>query len=457
MADYYVDASATGANNGTSPADAFTSILSVPFAPGDTAWVRNTHNEFLTSSQQLGPAWAIDGFTRWANIVGWPQPGDPFHAIRPLSAVSAGWDSDLPATNVYSVYGYKMPLLTTSNANGRGILLPRGGGVYNFCLANTGGAATNQWSSLHGAAEDRVLDNIVFLGNNGPHTYGTTDTLNALCGKVTFISSVGNVIATVPFPPSIAARHVVIHSMSSAPFGLVSTEATPATHIGLLEMQSNSIGYFVSPHVRNPQETTGQTYLRWIERVTGVQPNLGIGSLGVDYCAAIRVDDYYGGGPRIIGGNGNMDSYVSSVLHDGKAATVFEVSSIVASAQRYHDARDAFPTIRKYFDVTSGTPLNVVVPVYIVSAYSLTSGMLRAHLLSPGSNTRICNSADIMPGTPALWTGASAGSAYLWTCVFSPIETASQVPFDLHPGNFLQASSGQGLDGRVMFGEPYAL
>jgi hypothetical protein len=74
-----------------------------------------------------------------------------------------------------------------------------------------------------------------------------------------------------------------------------------------------------------------------------------------------------------------------------------------------------------------------------------------------GTNTKVCNSSNLLVGTPSAWTGSliTAGSAYIWVNTFTPKETANNVPFEIFPPNFTQATSGLPLTGAIMFGQPY--
>lgn len=74
-----------------------------------------------------------------------------------------------------------------------------------------------------------------------------------------------------------------------------------------------------------------------------------------------------------------------------------------------------------------------------------------------GAKTSVAVSGSILPGTPASWSGSliSGGSAYLWSCVFTPTETSNNIPVEFNLGLFTQATSGLGLTAKAFFGEPY--
>lgn len=71
MADKWVDDTATGSNDGSSPADAWTSISSAAsVSAGDTVWIRRTHSESLSS--RFYPV-GDSNTNNWKNYIGWPR------------------------------------------------------------------------------------------------------------------------------------------------------------------------------------------------------------------------------------------------------------------------------------------------------------------------------------------------------------------------------------------------
>jgi hypothetical protein len=74
MANWYVDDTAGGANDGTSPTDAWTSIVSAitksDYTPGDKVWVRRTHDETAGAAWNFGDS-GEDGNPLY--LIGWPR------------------------------------------------------------------------------------------------------------------------------------------------------------------------------------------------------------------------------------------------------------------------------------------------------------------------------------------------------------------------------------------------
>lgn len=91
MTDFYVDSSATGADNGNTPADAWNSLVSiVGTAAGDRVWIRRTHNETWSTVVTLSGVTSSNP----VHFVGWPISGDVYYPARPAAGVTAGWDTD---------------------------------------------------------------------------------------------------------------------------------------------------------------------------------------------------------------------------------------------------------------------------------------------------------------------------------------------------------------------------
>ena len=130
MTDFYVDSGAVGANNGLTPADAWTSVAGITGLTdvGDHIWLRRSHVE-IVAFYTLN----ISTFLETVVFSGWPlntvYEAELF-AARPAAGISAGWDSDVE---------------THATVNGDG----SGQGV--FGLQNTRMVIVNRLSIQHGA------------------------------------------------------------------------------------------------------------------------------------------------------------------------------------------------------------------------------------------------------------------------------------------------------------------
>jgi hypothetical protein len=462
MADWYVDASAGGTGAGTSPANAFVSITSVTWSHGDRAWVRKTHKETV-NSVYVGPrSFANTSFSRWAFTIGWPSAGDPFYDERPAAGVSASWDSDVPSTLVYSVCGQKFPTFLSSGggAPSAGMLLPRNGGLYNVAIQNTGGV-TYPWASSDGSANERVLENVAILANSGGYFNAVSDPLrNATLGKIFLPSSASGVSGLIGQQ---VARHVVVPSLSQGYSVMRLSNAAPMA-IGLLEIWSSSFSVLIDDNqlVSNMTEGEGQFH---IGRVCGKRPNNGVTSLGRAATLLAQIDDYYGDGPMIVGGSypntrvASINEAACDVGSGASNALIYSVRSIAAVDQGYYVPIFQVPALRKYFNVVSGTAIEIRVPLYVDSTFihSPAAGVNRAMLGCCGTVPVVSVKSNVLVGSPSQWTGSliAAGSAWIWSCVFNPTETNSGVPFDVYLGQPLQTTSGQGLTGQMFVGEPY--
>jgi hypothetical protein len=467
VAEWFVDASISG-GNGTDPASAFPSVGSITWTAGDRAWVRNTHYEFLGSSVYLGTAMGSPSyFSQWHNVIGWPQSDDPWYDIRPARGTTVGWDADVPSTAVYSVWGIKQPTFATSvSANiGIGFLLPVGGSVFNVCLQNNGNIM-NMWSS-QGDQWQRYLDNVTLLCNSGTFPGGGSVAMrfNASLGKITIPCSTSGTFGTAIIGSSMASmRHLVIPAPGIFPY-LLDWSGSNMLHIGHIEVQCASYNLAfgaVTPLISGPNITTDGMF--HVGRISGKRPAVGVASTGILGFNGIQIDDYFGDGPMINPSPTQPSTRVASIneaacdIGSGAVrAMIYNVASVVAAAQRYAGVWGNKPVMRGYFDVASGTQLEVRVPLYITGVASLTNGTLMAHLFAAGTKGTVCNSATLLVGTPAAWSGSliTAGSAWIFKSVFHPTETASQVPFEIFPPVFTQATSGLALTGAAYFGQPY--
>lgn len=457
MADYFVDKSQVG-GNGLTANSAFASITSVPWAAagGDRAWVRQSHQETITRSTWVGPTHDQDSYSRVSHVIGWPTSLDPFYDERPTAA-RAAWDADLPATFVYSVYGLRMPLLVfSSNA---GIIGGRQSVLANIAFSNSGGASTAGPTFVNDR-ENLWGDNIAWFYQGGPllRWAAGPSTLNRI-GKITLVVSdaVGNSAGAVPNILSI--EHLVIHSASIYGGGFLSVQGPG--QIGLVENQSNSVDVMFRGVSAGWSDFNN--FGLYIRRICGIEPYSGDitqGAFAKGFLGSV-VDDYYSRGPRIVGGAAGAARLVSSAeaLHDSKRVFRWDVASIQATQQFYGRGPNRVLLEKKQFAVVSGTPITIRVPIYVGSTnvMSLANGTIKAMLDVRGKNSDYAVQSNILAGSAGMWSGTApvGGTPYYFDATFLPAETKDDAMFNLRLGTITQATSGAGLIGYTLFGEPY--
>lgn len=455
MAEWYVDASQSG-GNGTSPLSAYPSVLSITWAAGDRAWLRRTHYETLPDSATPGPNFAQDNFSRWAFVIGWPDSGDPFYDERPL--VASAWDADVPSTSVYSVYGLKFPTLNNSNnAAASGISLPRGAYMANLAFQNSGGGTFLAWRDRTDF-QNIIIDNAILLSAGGA-TNRIAQALEMRNGKIYIVAS-GAPGTSGLLTSGVFVDHLVLHQLSVVSGGML-RGTTFAGRINHLELRTASVDY-LGTEMGGTISNAGNLINLSIGRCSGSAPYSGdCLKTGLSGQPLLAVDDYFGTGPRIIQGAKNSTIYCSTAqaMHNGSRVMQYSVSSEAAANQNYQSNIWRIPAMRKYFQVTSGTPATFRIPIYIDSTgvFSASAGMLKANMLARGARPVFCVRSNLLVGTPASWSGSfvSGGSAYLWQVKFFPEETGL-VPVEVFMPPLTQATSGAGLIAYALFSEPYS-
>ncbi len=461
MTDYYVDAAAAGTGDGLTAVNAFVSIQSVPWANADRAWLRRSHLETLTASQWVGPSsWALLAFSRYAHVIGWPDVNDPFYTERPADGVTAGWDSDVPGTAAYSLYGYKFPTLSTSNGGSTGVFMGSHVGYANLSLVNCGGAGTEVFwkggdSYTSGTGTQRIFNNILPQGPTGP----LSQLKNAEVAIHEHLILVGSTAGS--FFPSMQAKRLDIHSTSMIA-GLWGSTSAIKFFVDHLVNYSNSVTNVVKQTLADYGDA-GVGLVSSIRKASGVAPYSGAMVTGLARQSYLRCDDYFGEGPLVIGDPqrkmwfGMASS--GGAMHNGSRVMMHRCNSEQASFQDYAgQLRLNYPIVQKRFDVLSGTMIEIRVPIFHdnLAVFSLAGGFVHAHLLAYDCKPVVAVASNVLPGTPSLWSGSltTAGSAWLFSAVYTPTETG-EATFECFVGPFIQATSGQGITGTVLFSEPY--
>jgi hypothetical protein len=466
MADWFVDQGIV-AGNGTDPASAFASILSVAWASGDRAWVRNTHFETITNSQILGQNTpSVAGFSRWHFAIGWPGVGDPFYDERPARGVTVGWDSDVASSTAQNTFGFNHPTFLNSNGgNGAGMLFGYQMTLANFCFCTSPGLTTiAPWNNTFGILSDRIVDNaLVLCTANGQGNGMGNKQWNFMGGRIIVTNSAGSNPSAAILNGAICARVIEVHSRAGINNGLFNP--TASLNIGMVINWSTSIPFLFDNNNGGTleQNTTllAQTY---VGRIVGIKPYSGYTAGEVNLTPALRIDDYFGEGPIQPGDHLTANMRVASsgeAQHNALPAVFYSVGSGTFFGLRgFWDARWRNPSMRKYFSVVSGTNVAIYVPVYIDSTatYSAACGQMRSYLQCKGAAGNACVRSTLIPGSYTNWTGSliAGGSAWLWVSTFTPKETGT-FAFDIHFANHFQTNSGDVKKCYTLFGEPYAV
>lgn len=460
MTDYYIDAGIAG-GNGLSPASAYASVLSVPWAASDRAWVRRTHQETITNSQILGtnitsPA----AFARVAAIIGWPNSLDPFFDERTADGIAASWDSDHAPTGVYSLYGIDVPTFSNSNNNtSNGMIIGLGMVYANLCL-NQIGSAYHLPINAFGQSRS-VFDNIVITRSHattGPYLTNLNFSIGNI-GRMTVIASYGTTTSPL-FSNGVWAAHIVVHSKSSiaGPLFTINSGNSFGTRVMMLENYCSSLSYLGIVN----DEGFAATAPIMIDRFFGQAPytadvnqNGAIGVLGM------AIDDYLGLGPRFIMSAGKVNHQVVSsadAMFNSRRATKVFVESIAPAAQNFLGRYNRHPLLSRLVSVTSGTQINMYLPVYVDSTavYSMNGWLTRFELLAAGCTPKFSQRSMVLAGSPTLWSGnlISGGSAWFYKSSWIPAETGL-VPFVVFMPPITQATSGENKIGYWLFGEPF--
>ncbi len=455
---WYVDGAQVG-GNGTDPASAYASVLSIAWADGDKAWVRRTHNESLAPAVNVGLVNSALAFSRWSHLIGWPDPTGEFYDIRPAAGVSAGWDADEPGTLPYSLFGYKFPMLTCSVNNATGGV-GFFGHVANFYLNQRPGNTHFMWRNVRSYTYYSRMSNIMPVTSTDMYGGATTmqDDLLGPYGKVILITSFSST-TVANFQGHVSVEHLVVGSLTASLGGLFATTSA-FVQVKLLENYSNSVGYLCNPG--NDFSTEFIAAPAYIERCVGIQPYSGFSKIsGTALGTEMGVGDYFGAGPRR-DGNGRPNWRVGSsteATFSGDIAGIMFVNSVAVGAHFRSGELRFRHQIKSYFDVTSGAGITINVPIYVDSTavYSPAGGMLEAHLLARGTRSRYATNSSVIAGNAAAWVGSYCvgGSAYIFSAVFTPTETNTQVPFIVNVGPITQASSGAQAVMYALFGKPY--
>lgn len=465
MADWFVDANTT-TGNGTDPASPYASLSSITWADGDIAWVRRTHVECANYDRTVFPVHTLTTFTKAFAIVGWPDSGDPFHNRRPARGVTVGWDSDLPATNVYSLYGYKFPTIcgsatstTTCTNMGRGIT------VANLCI--------NQIGSYNGlpirilASEWRnIWDNVLFTRSNSVFSRFAASGLPQQMDKVIIPCSEASGTGLLD-NTGYEIGHLVLPSQTVIGNGGILRSTSQIARIRLLENQSNSVCNFFPANLAPTGPFVASNI---IERAVGIEPlfNIATGDNTSQNDARCVVDDYYGKGPRVWNDENGKMCYrgcsSAEAMHNGKRAVYVSVKSVGTLRQWLFGDHNFTPIMRSYVSVTSGTTITLQLPVYVGSAalstvMSVNAFGFRTNLLAAGCKAQVTDTkSGVVAGNVSSWSGTfiSGGSAWLLRFQFTPAETGI-VPFEVFLPQWTQATSGVGFPCNALFSEPYSV
>lgn len=459
MTTYYVDNAAAGTGDGLSPANAFTSIInrSVVWADGDYVWARRSHVESAVFASQLG---GTLGYQNRMVIAGWPSSGAPFYEMRPAAGVSAGWDNDHSALAVLSTYSLDFPTLSTScNAVGNAINVRTGTTIANVCFDNFAPVAPTIPAAL--LNQHVLLDNIVFLRNQGPHSGLNLSGGSGKFGTITVVDS-GSTTGTMIVP----VERYVLHGASVFSSAIFSSPFD----VDLLHIKSSSVAHICVPLAENAYPLTSiqvRQFPGYIRRVVGTKPNSGAVHPNTSAPTLggmmLRVDDYFSEGP-IMRGDGGFAMRVGSsgeAQYNGGKVLVLTVGT--PSPNNYARSAEFMDVIRLRLTVTNGTPVTIAVPVYVDSTaiFSLSNGFMRAHLACAGGAHIRITASHVVSGSQSMWTGsmvaASSGAPYYVVASFLPTETGSTFFQIGPPGYTTSLAASVAKAGYCLYGEPFLL
>jgi hypothetical protein len=461
MVDYFVDMSAGGGGNGLSPASAFLSMQSIPWSNGDRAWLRRTHIETLEHGNVYFDIRTVNGQNVITSVIGWPEVGYPLYDNRPAAGISAGWDADEPATDIYSVYGYKFPLLTGSTANVTNATLV-GRGVYFVNIGFNQAAASDllpcKFYSGFAAFMNNVLPTRGFgpTGQNPPASNNWPRYAQKLIWPLS--TAVGNALSTAAI---FRYNHLVLPPQAVVGDGGLFPAGLQGNEIDLLENQSNSVTYFIDNNAVN----IGVQAVARIGRAVGIKPTGGVASLaygpnigGVRFAC----DDYYGEGPVFYNGPNQINTRATTSLeamHNGSRATYVDAKSVSGASQQFGFNYPMNATLFKAVSVVSGETITFELPVYIGStAVFSMDGIGAPHMMLQAKGVCPMLPFTVEPGSSSLWSGSlvAGGSAWIARYRFTPTETAS-VQLKVTLPAVTSATSGGNVESYMLFSEPYSV
>ena len=459
MSDYFVDAGAGAGGNGLSPGSAYISMQSIVWNSGDRAWLRRTHIESAGIGVAIMSTPWEESWSRRFQVIGWPDVNDPFFIQRPVSGQSAGWDSDVPSTAVYSVFGLKFPTLNSSGTSAT-LFCTFGGGFETYNIAFNQAGSSNR-SPFLWDANFAYMDNVTFLRQMGayPQFQFVPPTRNT--GKFILIQS-GNISLNNTGTP-IFARHLVIHSacvMVANKYPLHVSNA--ALYYPVVENQCNSLTALIGDSARADFTLP---FGLLIERFIGNSPPYLVNPLfGGNLPFDITIEDYLGSGPlqyRFDEGTSYVIASTLQAYYNSDFAFYVNVRSWAANYQDYGTRIGGAVAFRKVWPVNSAQTYEIEVPVYIGSSQVWSvepSQMPRVSWNVLGSNG-LHQPYSIVPGSAGLWSGSfvAGGSAWIAKYRLTSNENLASNLLSVHPRAPLQAVSGDALTGYMMIAEPYSV
>ena len=429
MTDFFVDSAAVGTNSGDSPTNAAWNLGSLSFGAasasvmwGDRIWVRRTYvHSVLPSVGRSG--WNVNS-APLIEIIGWPSSGDQFYAQRPASAISAGWDGDAAQ---YTNIPYPVAVMSRAATSGIGPIPTGAVGVFmtNFALV----------SSVAISATDLGGGTAAFVGVR----FGKFVLLN--CNVVEADAQVDDLTMVVSYN----TRPLIGNNAMIKKLTLAASCVLPLGVFGMPRYvgEINNLCNSVAGYINRSTETLNQGY---IGVVRGTVTNNAAGWCGAaitngDAYSCTPVEDWYGTGPRRIGGPNGWDVSVatsataaySGINSAGANATGLIVSSATIGTRGGADANDYNDLggiVQQYLAVNCGMPYTIRLAFYATNANCL-DGNRNAYIQARGPVSQMFRPSildgSITVGSPARWAGSSvtAGSAYLMVASMTPTATGT--------------------------------